>query len=98
MTCSERPVKITRKAFTAWLRKQPADRYFKPRSSCSCPLAQFLRETTNDDSIQVCTDVYYLQGTLGQPLPEWARRFISAFDAATVSADTVVTLDVLRRV
>ena len=70
-------MKLTRKGFAAWLKKNARKRY-ETGECYQCALARYLREVRGE-SVVVWPSVAY-SNEWKIALPKWARIFIAKFD------------------
>lgn len=67
--------------FRAWLQGQPADRAFKPRKTCACPLAEFLGDLAGGSPQVTGHSVWPLRDQKEEiDLPCWAVAFVDRVD------------------
>jgi len=92
----------TPEPFRAWLARQPADRTFKPRKTCLCPLAEFLKDAGGKGACTVGgshAETFAAVEPDRAQLPHWASLFVSAVDATGKTDIYVGTcLTLLRQV
>ena len=82
--------RLTRPAFRAWLKKQPARKDFLGRDHVYCPLAVFLGI---DERGYVGPASYRPPGGPMKNLPHWAQRFVLSLPVRITAPKALQILD-----
>lgn len=89
---------LSKAKFKAWLEsKHPRTRVGVPNECWSCPIAKFLRQTTEEEWEVDRELVFSIETCRSHSLPKWAGNFIDKIDMIeTKTVSAVKCLQILR--
>lgn len=85
-------MKLTKKAFAAWLAKNKRRRFARS-NPCCCPLARFLTDQEGTAVSVMPDEAYSADDEMG--LPKWAQKFVENFDTTDGPTTGAVALRLL---